>query len=35
MFGTGTQKIEAIIGETFSNASFERLDMDTSKPQQR
>jgi len=31
MFGTGTQKIEAIIGETFSNASFERLDMDTSR----
>ena len=31
MFGTGTQKIETIIGETFSNASFERLDMDTSK----
>jgi len=31
MFGTGTQKIETIIGETFSNASFERLDMDTSR----
>jgi len=31
MFGTGTQKIETIIGETFPNASLVRVDMDTSR----
>jgi len=31
MVGTGTQKIETIIGETFPNASIVRVDMDTSR----
>jgi len=31
MVGTGTQKIETIIGETFPNASVVRVDMDTSR----
>ena len=31
MVGTGTQKIEVIIGETFPNASIVRVDMDTSR----
>jgi len=30
LVGTGTQKIETIIGETFPNASIVRVDMDTS-----
>ena len=31
MVGTGTQKIETIMGETFPNASIVRVDMDTSR----
>ena len=31
MVGTGTQKIETIIGETFPQASVVRVDMDTSR----
>ena len=29
-FGTGTQKVESIMQETFPNASIGRLDIDTS-----